>query len=81
MKMSKGERLALQNLADKEAGHAVGWINIAAAQALTALGLARRSREGWEITQEGALLVEKQGRAAPPPPAIALFRPLSPASL
>jgi hypothetical protein len=45
---------ALQNLADKKAGKDVGWINISDARALTDLGLAERSREGWDITGAGA---------------------------
>ena len=44
---------ALENLADKQAGKDVGWINIADARALTDLGLAQRSREGWDITTAG----------------------------
>ena len=45
---------ALENLADKKAGKEVGWINIADARALTDLGLAERSRQGWDITAAGA---------------------------
>jgi hypothetical protein len=45
---------ALENLASKKAGEEVGWINIADARALTDLGLAERSREGWDITAAGA---------------------------
>jgi hypothetical protein len=45
---------ALKNLADKKAGKEVGWINIADARALTDLGLAERSHEGWHITAAGA---------------------------
>jgi hypothetical protein len=44
---------ALENLAGKKAGKDVGWINIADARALTDLGLAERSREGWDITAAG----------------------------
>ena len=45
---------ALRNLARKKAGDDVGFVNIADARALTALGLAQRSREGWDITPEGS---------------------------
>jgi hypothetical protein len=45
---------ALRNLSSKRAGKDVGFINIADAQALTHLGLASRSREGWDITGDGA---------------------------
>lgn len=55
---------ALQNLAGKKAGKDSPFINIGAARALTELGLAERSREGWEITPEGSALLAK--RAGPP---------------
>lgn len=48
---------ALRNLAGKQAGEDVDWINIADARALTELGLARRTRAGWEITSEGLALL------------------------
>jgi hypothetical protein len=57
MKISDKELAALHNLADKQAGKDVDWINIADARALTELGLARRNRGGWEITQEGLAMV------------------------
>ena len=53
---------ALQNLARKQAGEAVPFVNISDAQALTALGLAERSREGWDITADGVALLD--GRTA-----------------
>lgn len=52
--------MALDNLARKQAGQDVGWINISAAQALTGLGFARRSAEGWSITAEGVLALAHQ---------------------
>lgn len=55
---------ALQNLARKKAGEEPPFINISAARALTELGLAERSREGWDITPEGSSLLAK--RAGPP---------------
>lgn len=44
---------ALKSLAERQPGVDSGFINIAAGQALTALGLARRGRAGWEITPQG----------------------------
>jgi hypothetical protein len=55
---------ALQNLARKKAGEEPPFINIGAARALTELGLAERSREGWDITPEGSAFLAK--RAEPP---------------
>ena len=57
MDLSPGQLTALRNLASKQAGGDVGWINIADALALTGLGLAERSREGWKITPTGAELL------------------------
>jgi hypothetical protein len=56
---------ALRHLARKKAGEPVGFVNIAVARALTELGLAQRSREGWDITPEGSALLAEQ----PQPPA------------
>ena len=55
---------ALQNLALKKSGSDAPFINIGAARALTDMGLAERSREGWDITPEGSALLAR--RAAPP---------------
>ena len=60
MKISDQQLAALHNLADKQAGQDVDWINIADARALTELGLARRNRGGWEITPEGLAMVKGQ---------------------
>ena len=65
--LSPNELEALHNLAAKQAGGDVNWINIADARALTELGLARRTRAGWEITPEGAALVRVQPKIAQPP--------------
>lgn len=51
---------ALYNLARKQAGHDVGWVNISAGRALTELGFARRSAGGWSITPEGVLTLAEQ---------------------
>ena len=69
MDISPQELRALHNLADKQAGEDVNWINIADARALTELGLARRTREGWEITAEG-LAVVKGGPMPPQGPKV-----------
>lgn len=44
---------ALQSLAQRQPGQDANFVNIAAAQALTLLGLARRGGGGWEITPLG----------------------------
>jgi hypothetical protein len=53
MPLSDGQLAALKNLARKRDGQLVDWINIADARALTDLGLAERSQEGWDITAAG----------------------------
>ncbi|HZZ66916.1 MAG TPA: hypothetical protein VFE18_01970 [Phenylobacterium sp.] len=55
---------ALRNLAEKKLGGETPFINISAARALTELGLAERSREGWDITPEGSALLARM--AGPP---------------
>ena len=55
--LSPGELQALRNLAEKQGGASTGFINIADAQRLTELGLATRSRQGWDITGDGAALL------------------------
>jgi hypothetical protein len=62
--LTEGQLAALQNLARKGAGQPVGFVNIADARVLTELGLATRSREGWDITSLGSSLLAK--RAGPP---------------
>jgi len=44
----------LQLLARKQAGESVAFVNIAAARALSDMGLAERSHEGWDITARGS---------------------------
>jgi hypothetical protein len=60
--LSEGQRAALDNLARKQAGKAVDWISIADARALTDLGLAERTREGWIITPAGQAAVDADPR-------------------
>ena len=52
--LSPGQLRALRNLAHKKAGHDTAFVNIADARALTDLGLAARSHQGWDITDAGA---------------------------
>ena len=62
--LSEGELVALANLVEKNSGAEVEWINIADALALTRLGYAKRTREGWAITSAGSLkLVQSQMKA------------------
>jgi hypothetical protein len=51
--LSADQLRALQSLAERQPGQDSNFINIAAAQALTALGLARHGGGGWEITPVG----------------------------
>ena len=62
--LTEGQVHALRNLARKQAGEAVPFINIADARALTELGLAARSREGWDLTVDGAALLARLDRPA-----------------
>jgi len=62
--LTEAELHALQRLAEKKAGATVPFINIAAARALSDLGLAARSHEGWDITPEGGAVLAR--RAGPP---------------
>ena len=63
MTISQQQLRSLHNLADKQAGQDVDWINIADARALTELGLARRNRGGWEITPAGLALIKDNSSA------------------
>lgn len=57
MNLSPGQLEALQNLARKQGGEPVDWINISDARALTELGLAERHSAGWQITKRGSALL------------------------
>jgi hypothetical protein len=63
--LSPGQLVALRNLARKQAGEAVDWINIADARALTELGFADRNSEGWRITAAGTLALTNIGESGP----------------
>jgi hypothetical protein len=54
IELTPAELHALENLALKRGGDSVPFVNIADARRLTDLGLAARSREGWDITAEGS---------------------------
>ena len=51
--LSEIQLLALRNLAERQPGQDSNFVNIAAAQRLTSLGLARHGGGGWEITPLG----------------------------
>ena len=57
--LTSGQIEALQDLARKRDGESVPFVNIADARALTELGMAERSREGWDITPAGAALLAR----------------------
>ena len=57
--LTSGQIDALQDLSRKRDGEPVPFVNIADARALTELGLAERSREGWNITAAGAALLAR----------------------
>jgi hypothetical protein len=59
--LTDAELIALRNLAEKRGGSMTAFINIADAQRLTALGLACRSRQGWDITPAGGALLARLG--------------------
>jgi hypothetical protein len=69
MALNPGEATALRNLARKQAGEDVDWINIADARALTELGLAERHRDGWKITPAGLEALKAEAPDEPPEPA------------
>jgi len=77
--LSPGQQIALRNLAKKQAGEAVDWINIADARTLTELGFADRGREGWRITAAGsaalAVMSHDGDLVAPPEAQITPIRP------
>jgi hypothetical protein len=50
---------ALKALARKKSGEDISFVKIGDAQALTELGLAERSREGWDITPAGTAFLAR----------------------
>ena len=71
--LTDGQIRALENLGREQAGEPAPWINISDARALTELGLAERTREGWKITDEGTGVLALRKSATPDAP-----EPLSP---
>jgi len=57
--LTEAELHALRNLAEKRTGTVTAFLNIADAQKLTDLGLATRSRQGWDITPAGSALLAR----------------------
>jgi hypothetical protein len=64
MDLSPGALTALKNLSRKKLGLAVDWIAISDARALTELGLAERTRNGWRITPSGETVLDATDQAA-----------------
>jgi hypothetical protein len=60
--LTDGELHALRNLAEKSAGNVTPFLRIADAQRLTELGLASRSKQGWDITPAGSAHLNRLGR-------------------
>jgi len=52
--LTAGQLGALRNLERKRAGDETAFVNISDCQHLTELGLASRSRQGWDITTGGS---------------------------
>jgi hypothetical protein len=52
--LTDGQVSALRNLDRKRAGDETAFVNISDCQHLTEFGFASRSRQGWDITAEGA---------------------------
>ena len=72
-KLTVSQLHALQNLSRKRGGADVPFVNIGDARALTELGYAERSREGWDITPAGSSFLARHApltaeAAAPEPP-------------
>lgn len=59
--LTEGELIALRNLSEKHAGNVTPFLRIADAQQLVELGLASRSRQGWDITAAGSAFLVRQG--------------------
>lgn len=57
--LTDAELHALRNLAEKRLGTVTAFLNIADAQRLTELGLATRSRQGWDITPQGSAVLAR----------------------
>ncbi len=78
--LKDAERQALLNLSRKKGGEDVAFINIADARALTELGLAIRTQQGWEITPAGAALLGAEKPTSAPPHVLGSVARLTPRS-
>jgi hypothetical protein len=78
MSISDKELQALRNLSKKQAGEDVDFINIADARALTELGLALRTQQGWVITDAGTRLLSGEGGSSAAPEAPTSITPFPP---
>jgi hypothetical protein len=76
--LSDGQLSALKNLSLKSGGALTAFINIADARQLTELGLAVRSRQGWDITAAGAAWLKRLGADGAPAAESAAPLPFSP---
>ena len=63
--LTEGQVRALRNLADKREGNVTAFLRIADAQQLTELGLAMRSRQGWDITAAGSAYLNRIDLSGP----------------
>lgn len=61
--LTSGQLQALRNLAKKRDGVVTPFLRIADAQQLTELGLASRSRQGWDITAAGSAYLNRLDRS------------------
>ena len=62
--LTESQMGALRNLAEKRDGKVTAFLNIADAQHLTELGLASRSRQGWDITAAGSAYLHRRAEWA-----------------
>lgn len=60
--LTDGELHALRNLAEKNTGAVTPFLRIADAQRLTEMGMATRSKQGWDITAAGSAYLNRLGR-------------------
>jgi len=73
--LTEGQLRALRNLAEKHTGSVTAFLNIADVQHLTELGLASRSRQGWDITAAGAAYLSGLGRSTSESASVTDLRP------
>jgi hypothetical protein len=74
--LSPGQLNALRNLGQKSTGVTTVFVNIADARALTELGLATRSRQGWDITAAGAAYLARNADNDGDPPTGSIIHPI-----